>query len=328
MNDDVFDGNVFVNDDSNDVIVEENMENIMEDPIDERDYSDEETSDEELYYSNFLDLSLSAGNSEPSLGGVNGKEDFGRSSEYYHNKAVIYAQLDMNNRAMMICKDGLKKFPLDIDLLACVIKYSSDSGDLQTATDYYSTLKENIPFQRWNWRAYTFSLDFLMKKDPIANEDECRMLINNYKKYLPYEEKACMAESELEEALGNMERSKEVLMEAICSHSNASQCALRLADMQMDQGLFDEVEKTSNYGIVASTRPQASISIPYVYYLRTLIKDHNLHKREYFGEAISKTEVEALMLEYEQLIEKFPELKKYESTIDTRYNMLYFVKTV
>lgn len=117
-----------------------------------------------------------------------------------------------------------------------------------------------------------------------------------------------------------------VLKEAIRTQANASQCALRLADMQMDRGLFADVLTTTNYGIAASAETQPSINIPYLYYIRALAKDHLLHKKEFAGEHVSKDELETLKAEYELLISEFPELMRHAHTIKMRAKMLKFVK--
>lgn len=135
-----------------------------------------------------------------------------------------------------------------------------------------------------------------------------------------------MAESELEEALGDAESSMNVLKEAIRTYANASQCALRLADMQMDRGLFADVLATANYGIAASAEVQPTINVPYLYYIRALAKDHLLHKKECSGEPVTKDELEGLKEEYALLLSEFPELMRHAHTIKMRAKMLKFVK--
>lgn len=244
----------------------------------------------------------------------------------YHNQAVDYARHNKYAMAASLCREGLKKFPLNVDLLADTIKYSADAGDMETAAEYYTILTEEVPYKRWNWRAFTFSFDYLLQSDPVANEDDCRDIIMTYRHCLPYEEKADMAESELEEALGNREESMNVLKKAINTHTNACQCALRLADMQMDRGLYEDVITTANYGIAASAAPQPSINVPYLYLIRTLAKDYVLHRKECDGERITQDETDALRDEYELLLSEFPRLMHFESTIKTRVKMLKFVK--
>lgn len=275
-------------------------------------------------------------------------DDDGMDADDYHNKAVDYANRGQKKAAAEFCMTGLKRlFPetyetsimqaesfandskspsLNVDLLADTIQYSSDAGDMANAAKHYAVLKEFIPFQRWNWRAFTFAFNYLLKADPVGNEAECRTIVENYKKYLPHEEKASMAESELESALGNAEQSMNVLKEAIRTHTNAPQCALRLADMQLERGLYEDALATTNYGIAASAETQPSINIPYLYYVRTLATDHLLHKKACSGDPINKEDLDALKEDYELLLSEFPELIRHTRTIKMRAKMLKFIK--
>ena len=138
---------------------------------------------------------------------------------------------------------------------------------------------------------------------------------------------ADIAESELEKELGNEEKSMAVLRNALLVHTNASQCALLLADMLMDRGLYEDVISTTAYGIAASAVTQPAINVPYLYYLRTLSKDYLLHRKECRGEPITGEEVSALKEEYGLLRSEFPELLYYSRNINTRIKMLKFIKT-
>mgnify|MGYP000418201430 FL=1 len=322
MNESIFEGNLFGNGSIAGTPADEDVEELIDIP----EADDESSSEGDTPGGNILELLSRMRGLMPNSDGDEDMDDNDMDSDDYHNKAVDRARRGRNREATDICMEGLKKFPLNVDLLADTIKYSSEAGDMQTAADHYSILKANVPFQRWNWRAFTFSFDYLLKKDPIANEDECRHIIAHYKKYLPYEEKASMAESELEEALGNAESSMNVLKEAIRTYANASQCALRLADMQMDRGLFADVLATANYGIAASAEVQPTINVPYLYYIRALAKDHLLHKKVYAGEPVTKEELEALKEEYDLILDEFPELMRHAHTIKMRAKMLKFVK--
>ncbi|MCR5249215.1 MAG: hypothetical protein K6E50_01265 [Lachnospiraceae bacterium] len=250
----------------------------------------------------------------------------GMDSNDYHNKAVSFSRRGMFKKAISLCIEGLQHYPNNIDLIADTIKYCSECGDVERAAEYYALLKDTIPYSRWNWRAYTFTFDYLIAADPVKNEEVCRELIANYKKYVPHEEKACMAESELEASVGNTEKSMEVLEKAIRTYPNASQCALKLADMQMERGMYERVVETADYGISA-VEVQPSINVPYLLLVRTMAKDALLHRR--IGEGIlpSKAEVEELKDEYEKLVPEFPVLMRHAGIIDIRKKILKFVKT-
>lgn len=250
----------------------------------------------------------------------------GMDANEYHNKAVDYARRSNYARAVQVCKRGLKFFPNDIDLLADTIKYSCETGDLKTAKEFYERLI-TLPRTSWNWRAYTFCFDYLVL-DPINNEENCRTLIKDYKVFIPYEEKAYMSESELEAALGNQNRSMMVLVEAIDKLPNAPQCALRLADMQLDRGLFDAVLKTCNYCLSASCEVQPSINIPYLLLVRALAKDALLHKRFANEEHVDQEEIDVLLKEYAALREDFPEMARHSRVIHIREKCLKVLKII
>ena len=60
-------------------------------------------------------------------------DENGMDADDYHNKAVEFARHGKYKRSTEICMDGLKRFPLNVDLLADTIKYSAEAGDLDTA---------------------------------------------------------------------------------------------------------------------------------------------------------------------------------------------------
>lgn len=245
----------------------------------------------------------------------------------YHNKSADLARKGKIREAVGMCVRGLERFPNNMDLLADAIKYSSDIGDVKSAEDYLEKLNERVPRNTWNWRSYTFVLDFLMK-NPSDNEEICREIIADYKKNLPYEEKSSVAESELEEKLGNHERSKEILEQAVKERFNAPQAALRLLDLQLQHGEFEEALRTSDYFLIASCEAQPSTNLNYQLYVRCLAEDAILHKKYFEKENVTEDEVERLKGMYERIL-KIPELGfRFGSNIKDRLVMLDFMKII
>jgi tetratricopeptide (TPR) repeat protein len=254
----------------------------------------------------------------------NDDEDGGMDADDYHNKAVACARRDQYKRAVGICMEGLKHYPTNVDLLSDTIKYSCNCGDMSAAGAHYMMLRK-LPFRRWNWRAFTFSCDYLLANNPVENETELRTLLAQYKELLPSEEKAYVSESELEEALGNHDRSMEVLARSIQCHSNASQSALKLADQQFERGMFADVMDTCNYGLAASVEPQPSINVPYLLLLRVMSKDHLLHRKA-IQETVHESEVQEIRDEYKLLLEEFPrQMLRFAEVIRERRSVLKFV---
>ena len=242
----------------------------------------------------------------------------------YHNKSADLARSGRLKEAVEVCRQGLEKFPMNKDLLADIIKYSADIGDYDTSEIYLGELNEKIPRKFWNWRAFTFVLDYLLK-NPVENEEICREIIADYQKYLPREEKAFVAESELEEKLGNHERSKEILENTIKNRFNAPQSALRLLDIQMQQGEFEQALRTSNYFAIASCEAQPSANQNYQLYMRCLAEDAMLHKQYYEHGSVSEDEVERIRELYDKLL-KIPEIAiPFGTNIKSRLNTLDFI---
>lgn len=250
-------------------------------------------------------------------------EDWGNFSAIgFHNRTVDLTRRGDFAGAVAVCIRGLKRFPTDIDLLADAICYSSRRGDKETAEHYYQRLVETIPRRRWNWRAFTFSFDYLLK-DPVRNEESCRAIIADYKKYHPSEERAYCAESELEGALGNETRSREVLEEAVGTLKSASQCALRLAEMQLDTGCFQEAIQTVNYAVCSSAQLQPSIDVSCLLLVRTMAKDALLHQKAVATGDVLEEDVDALIKEYRYILQEFPRLRReYGDEVDCRISIL------
>lgn len=261
----------------------------------------------------------------PDLSFLNEEDDENDDENDYHNKSADLARKGKIREAADMCIRGLEKFPYNMDLLADAIKYSSDVGDVSAAEEYLDKLNERVPRNTWNWRAYTFVLDFLMK-DFSKNEKLCREIIADYRKNLPYEEKSAVAESELEEKLGNHERSKGILVQAVKERFNAPQCALRLLDLQFQHGEFEEALRTSDYFLIASCEAQPSTNTNYQLYVRCLAEDAILHKKHYEDGSVSEEDVERMKGLYEKIL-KIPELGiRFGSNIKDRMVMLDFMK--
>lgn len=251
-------------------------------------------------------------------------DDNGMAASEYHNKADDCACRNKYKRATDLCIEGLKRYPMDVDLLADTIEYSNKSGNVKVAEMHYRMLRQ-LPFKCWNWRAFRLSCNYLLERGPVDNEAEIRLLVKQYKAILPHEENACMVESKLESALGNHEKSMKILADAIQKYSNASRCALRLADIQFERGMYAEVVRTCNYGIAASAEPQPSINIPYLLLLRVMSKDHLLLTKANH-ETVKGSEVKAIQDEYQSLLEEFPhQMMLYSGTIAERRSILKFV---
>lgn len=231
----------------------------------------------------------------------------------YCRQAWSYAESDNLEKALEICATGLKVFPNNMTLLTYALKFSTQQGDMQTARQYYGLLHGRIPRRQFDWRAYTVSLRYLME-DVAGNEALCRELIADYTRRFPYQEKALAVQSELETMLGNHQRSMQILEEAVEKFPNAAQCAMNLAEQQLERGLYEKVLHTTAYGLTASAAPQMSVNCAYFHYFRVLAKDALLHRRAAEGTA-QKEEAEQLLEEYKFIHNQFRSLRPHNRNL-------------
>lgn len=246
----------------------------------------------------------------------------------YHNQSCTLARLSHVEEAVECVLAGLRKFPFNATLLADAIKYMTETGNIDRAAKYYSMLKK-VDLCLWDWRAFSYSFDFLLASNARKNEKEIRQLLKDYKIHLPYEEKQFLNLAELEQSLGNSDKSLRALEKATKELSNACQCALRLADIQFEHGLYEQTIRTCNYGISAAASPQEKINTSYLMFLRTLSKDHILQGKVFTEEEVSEAEVRSVEEDYKRLLSQFEqELHHYKDIMRTRLKLLAFIKTM
>lgn len=142
MNESIFEDTFFGNGSIAGTPADEDVEELIDIP----EADDESSSEGDTPSGNILELLSRMRGLMPNSDGDEDMDDNDMDSDDYHNKAVDRARRGRNREATDICMEGLKKFPLNVDLLADTIKYSSEAGDMQTAADHYSILKANVPF--------------------------------------------------------------------------------------------------------------------------------------------------------------------------------------
>ncbi len=202
------------------------------------------------------------------------------TADSYHNVAVAYAREDAEDIACKILEKGLKQFPHSVDLLADYIKYIISCTDFNNALPKYDKLA-TIPKNRWNWRAFTFSIDYLFARVEREELDEeaiesiietiCK-LVEEYKKYLPYDEKAFLAEAEMQRQFNEHDKERATLKSAIEQLKAAPKCLIRLADIQYERGDYAAALKLIDRCKRDAIEPQLGVNYGYTFYLSALCK--------------------------------------------------------
>ncbi len=196
----------------------------------------------------------------------------------YHNFAVTYARLDQEDRACQILEQGMRAFPNNVDLLSDYIKYGVVCYEQEKCEKYYRKLS-SIPKKRWNWRAYTFSIDYLLSTLEFSEVDEagynrireeaCDLAIE-FQTYFPDNEQGYVSEHDISKAYNDLGNSQLILEKALSTLSVAPKCALRLADILFERGDYIRTLECLQRCEVDSIKPQSGIDMGYLYLLMAL----------------------------------------------------------
>ena len=202
------------------------------------------------------------------------------SENDYHNASVELVRFEDYHNAVLLLQHGLERYGNSTDILADLLLYGLKCRKSGEIKDYYFKRLSKISKRFWSWRAFSFSIDFLMnyiqyaenkeQEDYIVNEIEG--LIADYKQYMPNDERAYMSEYEFYELISKHTLAEKALKTAIEKLTICSQCALKYADILFEQGNFREVIPLAER-ITRIVEAQPSVNIGYVYYILALSKE-------------------------------------------------------
>lgn len=220
----------------------------------------------------------------------------------YHNIAVVCARQDEYDIACSFLEKGLEKYPYGIDLLADYLKYALQCEKKDGCADVYQKLltKKN----EWNWRAYLFSVDYLISlsdMDCVNRDDEITKLIHEFQDNIPDDENAYMLEAQFlskKHVNDNNGKSRyiEILSYVTSEESpvkRTPKCDLKLADYYYNNGM--DIEKAIYYLERCkknSVETQLSVNRNYVYLLLALCQI-----TKYYNETDSIDDIEALAMD-------------------------------
>jgi len=244
------------------------------------------------FFNDFLNIISDQGENEDFSELSANYELFGDKSEF-HNVALNLARVNQYQLACLVLDGGLCSYPNDTDLLADYLSFGVKCGKEERAKECYDKLEE-IPKKFYTWRSFSFMLDYLlycytanMVDSEVDVKGECNKVLTDYKQFLPQEEKAYMAEYEVEETFG---ASDEVLLDilktAVAKIKVAPQCCMKFVDKSLELGNYDDVILYSRRGLSAAAQEQESVDTGYFYYAMALAMDAKWYddKDDKFGD--------------------------------------------
>lgn len=228
----------------------------------------------------------------------------------FHNISVELSRRDENILAIKIIEVGLKNFPWNTDLLADYIQFGTSicTSRIQDVSVGYDKIQQEvkecynkimqIPQVRWTWRAFCFSIDylvdFLSKRESPEKVDE--YLNTAYELAKSFVEQYASDESYV--SLSKVIKEKEgpkaeltVLEEALNSKDLrvAPKCAMRFAERLFTNGEYEKSLKTAQRGIRDSVQTQKKVSLGYLYLLSGLSKLSLIEREEDTNDTLQKT---------------------------------------
>jgi len=161
----------------------------------------------------------------------------------YHDCAVAFAyNMKDYDIACEILLRGLERYSANIDLLADYLEYaikSSSDVHYDKCEEFFTKLQSYRP-QRWNWRAYDFSIDYLLDKVDrgIGDYEEiqklCLELSHEFQRRISDRELGYIAESNIHFAFGDKAKRIAVLKKALKrTNIHVVQSAISLAEIYL-----------------------------------------------------------------------------------------------
>lgn len=145
----------------------------------------------------------------------------GGMAEDYHDYAITFARYEYYTVSCDVLLSGLDRYPVNVDLLADFLAYapvSSSDKHYLLCDEKYKLLKTRRSL--WKWRAYQFSIDYLLDKinrgvsDDAEVKKECLNLASEFQERFPENEMAYYVEARVFSVFNEKENEKNALKKA------------------------------------------------------------------------------------------------------------------
>lgn len=231
--------------------------------------------------------------------------DLKGDSADYHNIAIELANQNYYEFAADITRKGLEIFGDNIDLLSDFLYYSHKAGrtkDVDFGIGKLTCIEKNA----WNWRAFTFYIDVMNDREATkANREKTLFCVAEYKRVLPDEERAYMAEYETYKKYGDLDKAEEALVEAERKLAMTAQCSLALSQIFHMRGEYGNAIRSASLAIIGQAETQPSSSTGAAFAQRALSTDAKLNKAVLEGDQIENhyDEINSAIYDYNMAIQ-------------------------
>jgi len=196
------------------------------------------------------------------------------TADGFFNLATVLSKKGQQPLALQVAKNGLERYPKDVDLLACAINCSQGMGLMDDTRNFCKHLK-GIPYSRWNWRAFVFSGDYLEADDGV---EEAMELYELFRQNIPDDERAYSQPGKYYATLGHYQEAITVLEKGLKACRRAAQSAFTLSEIYADIGEYEKAIWACNRGLESNAEAQPSASQAAMLWQRSAARDALIHK--------------------------------------------------
>lgn len=208
----------------------------------------------------------------------------------FHNASVDLTRKQEFSFAYRLLEVGTHKFPTDTDLLGDLLLYGLKCRSY-TELEKYSDALLKLPKNVWTWRAFHFSIEYLMEGYEQADdtsravlEKKILGLLDDYKEHSKFftdqsdREKAYSLKHRFYMIKRDIPSALKTLQDAIDEiPGKCPQCALRLADYYFDAGEYDKVIAPAECAsLIIEVQP--AISYSYLHFILGASREYILRK--------------------------------------------------
>lgn len=244
--------------------------------------------------------------------------------DHYHNYAVSFARTSDYDIACDILLCGMKKYPKNIDLLADYLEYaikSSNNEHYERCDKVFEVLNSRRPLF-WNWRAYDFSIDYLLDKvdrgigDSSQIRQQCIELAKEFQNRISTNELGYIAEANVYLMFGEENKAFSTLKRALGKTKiHAVQVSITLAEMYIKRNEPQEALKCVNRLLSDVSDTNLRITPSRIYVLSVLCKASVVLSNMQIGSSSGKELDNDLI---QEILNDWERVKKLGS-IDSQY---------
>lgn len=219
--------------------------------------------------------------------------------EIYHNFVMDLFRMQEYVLGERVCRFALSRAPYHRDMLADAIQACGKSSQFDLGEEYLAKAEE-IPKDKWSFRLFLYSTEFLKFKyqsDP-RNEDALNRGLKIAEKYMevfPFDEHGYNQQAELLIVANRHQEAEEKLrkyiLEPIPGHKSSlitAQCCVTLLNLLDDSDKYDVIIEVCEKGIINTTQEQPSARMGFFLYRMALAYDASGLKDNYREDTLQK----------------------------------------